>query len=34
MRLDERSELQDIFIDALEKTKLKIFKRKLKQEKL
>ena len=33
-RLDERSELQDILIDALEKTKLQIFKRKLKQEKL
>ena len=30
LRVDERSELQDILIDALEKTKLQIFKRKLK----
>ena len=34
LRIDERSELQDILIDALEKTKLQIFKRKLKTEKL
>jgi hypothetical protein len=31
---DERSELEDVLIDALEKTRVSIFKRRIEQEKI